>query len=106
MRLRKKTESLLDSLTEKHRLGELNTVPICQWCKEEVLADEESKIKLDSGKLHEDCAIRLFTGSVGHQLKKCSCYGGSEEDPIGLTARQAAKKAAEHFRSTFYQRTE
>lgn len=42
---------------------------------------------------HIECFVRSIIGSVGHQTRKCSCYGGTEEDPPGLTAREAAKAA-------------
>lgn len=39
---------------------------------------------------HKECLVRRIVGSVGHQLKKCSCHGGDYEDPPGLTKREAA----------------
>jgi hypothetical protein len=47
------------------------------------------------GRIHHECLIRAVVGSVGHQLRRCSCYGGDEEDPPGLTKREAARLAAE-----------
>lgn len=46
---------------------------------------------------HRACSIRMLIGSVGHQLGRCYCYGGTEEDPPGLTRRQAAEQAALMF---------
>ncbi len=40
---------------------------------------------------HRECFIRTIFGSIGHQLRTCSCYGGKEGDPEGLTLREAAK---------------
>jgi hypothetical protein len=42
---------------------------------------------------HLECFIRGGVGSVGHLRGRCSCYGGTEEDPPGLTKRQAALAA-------------
>lgn len=43
--------------------------------------------------IHLDCLLRLTLGSLGHQRRRCSCYGGDEEDPPGLTVREAARAA-------------
>jgi hypothetical protein len=40
----------------------------------------------------------MIIGSVGYQNHTCSCYGGNQEDPEGMTVRKAAKAAAELFR--------
>jgi hypothetical protein len=47
--------------------------------------------------LHQECAIRMSAGSVGHQRGRCHCYGGAEEDPPGLTVREAALAAAREY---------
>lgn len=46
---------------------------------------------------HRECMLRNVLGSVGHQRKKCSCYGGTEEDPPGMTKREAARAAVRLF---------
>lgn len=46
---------------------------------------------------HQECTIRSIIGSVGHQEKRCSCFGGTEEDPEGMTKREAAKAAYDLF---------
>lgn len=43
--------------------------------------------------IHHECFMRGVTGSVGHQRGTCSCHGGSEEDPPGMTRREAARAA-------------
>lgn len=43
--------------------------------------------------LHRECQMRALFGSVGHQQGQCACYGGTQEDPPGMTAREAAKAA-------------
>lgn len=45
---------------------------------------------------HFECHMRVAVGSLGHLRGRCSCYGGTEHDPPGMTLRQAAR-AAFHF---------
>lgn len=66
----------------------------CQYCEEEIEAGEASPMP----GMHRECAIRSVVGSAAHQLKECSCYGGTREDPPNLSIREAAKLAAETFR--------
>lgn len=54
---------------------------------------------------HVECGLRMIFGSVGHQLHKCGCYGGDEDDPEGMTRREAAAAAVRlyykvHFPTT------
>lgn len=49
--------------------------------------------------LHCDCHIRMIVGSIGHQLGVCSCKGGNLEDPPEMSTREAARFAADHFRT-------
>lgn len=97
-RNRQKPVSVLDSLIEERLLAESNELPLCAWCKEEILS-EELVDSCDKTKLHRDCLIRAMVGSLGHQNQRCPCFGGIEEDPPGLTARQAATAAATKFRA-------
>lgn len=46
---------------------------------------------------HYECLMRALIGSVGHLKRACSCYGGKEEDPPGLTSRQAAQAALTYW---------
>jgi hypothetical protein len=53
--------------------------------------------------LHYECFMRSVTGSVMHQMKRCSCPGSSgesEDDDPRLTQRQAAELATAlwHYR--------
>lgn len=64
----------------------------CVWCDEPILPAERR-----TGLVHFECGLRSAVGSVGHQKKACSCYGGTMEDPPGLTRRQAAIAAEEYF---------
>lgn len=46
---------------------------------------------------HLECHMRLILGSVGHLNKRCSCYGGTDEDPPGMTVREAAIAAFQQY---------
>jgi len=72
----------------------------CDHCDEEILPGERADIV--KGHFHQECLVRMFAGSVGHQNKRCSCYGGTEEDPPGMTKRQAAQAAAALHRKTLF----
>lgn len=72
----------------------------CLYCQEPILAPDIGFIvpHLDEtgprdAAQHRECMLRHLFGSVGHQMKKCSCYSGTEEDPPGMTPRQAASAA-------------
>jgi hypothetical protein len=52
--------------------------------------------------LHIECFMRCVFGSVGHQMKQCSCFLKEASnrififgDPPGMTKRQAARAAYE-----------
>jgi hypothetical protein len=84
----------------------VSTDVICHHCKEPILVTESgvvmSLLSLDGAELiaqHRECHLRQVFGSVGHQLGKCSCRGGSEDDPPGLTTRDAALAAVNLFYS-------
>lgn len=47
--------------------------------------------------VHHECTLRMVVGSLGHQQRRCSCFGGTEEDPEGMTKHEAAIAAARHF---------
>jgi hypothetical protein len=46
-----------------------------------------------SAPIHLVCFMREIVGSVGHQNKTCSCFGGGTEDPDGMTKKEAAEAA-------------
>jgi hypothetical protein len=75
-------------------------VASCTWCGEPITAVERLSAFANSiGQVtHYECSLRSVIGSVGHQQKLCSCYGGDQEDPPGMTRREAAKAAALYFR--------
>ena len=45
--------------------------------------------------LHYECFMRSITGSVMHQMKRCSCFvpGASHDDDPRLTKRESAELA-------------
>lgn len=63
---------------------------ICAWCGERITNSDEL-IRPSPG--HLECSLRAILGSVGHLRKKCSCYGGTEEDPPLTSNRDAARLA-------------
>lgn len=68
----------------------------CLWCSEPVL---EVDARAPDGVLaHWECGLRMVAGGANHQLKQCTCCGGSEPpDPDALSKRQAARVAAAIF---------
>jgi hypothetical protein len=78
------------------------TEELCCWCEESFLEGEVGfvmdQITHDEAKdsfWHRECLIRNVMGSVAHQRKECSCFGGEGEDDSSLTKREAAKAAYE-----------
>lgn len=78
----------------------------CHWCGESVCeADSGLLVPYYDGKgpprelpYHYACHFRRIVGGLNHQLGQCTCCGGTEEpDPPGLTRRQAAELATEHW---------
>jgi hypothetical protein len=73
----------------------------CPNCAEPVLYTDEAReighLGADGSDTarwwHLECALRILYGSVGHQMERCECYGGTEEDPPDMTAREAAVAA-------------
>lgn len=81
-------------------MHELFHRPTCPHCGELVMpwdparkTPQLSESGLSHGVWHRECLLRGVIGSVGHQEGKCSCYGGTEEDPPGMTKREAATAA-------------
>lgn len=63
----------------------------CDWCHEEILTGQECRAIKGDHHFHHECSFRQIGGSVGHIRRKCSCYGGNEDDPPGMTIREAAR---------------
>ena len=67
----------------------------CLYCEEPITPEDDAHpINGGTALIHRECLIRMTAGSVGHQLRRCSCYGGDEEDPPGATRREGAREAA------------
>lgn len=80
-------------------MGAMSTNPRCADCDEECGPDD-CTVKNGRGlHFHRDCLLRMVIGSAGHQRGACSCFGGTEEDPPGLSVREAARAAADYFRA-------
>ena len=69
----------------------------CTFCDEPILETDLAAQGLNFT-AHVECEFRQVAGSVGHQMKRCTCYGGTEEDPVGMTPREAARAAYDLFR--------
>jgi hypothetical protein len=68
----------------------------CVYCEEPIKGEDVGTI-INNDVLHYECGLRSVAGSVGHQKGHCSCHGGNEEDPPGMTKRQAAIAAANYW---------
>jgi hypothetical protein len=80
---------------------------LCIGCEEPFVAGDQGVIMplvgddwQDLARYHRECHIRSIMGSVGHQLRQCSCFGGTLDDPEGMTSRQAAQAAYTLFRQS------
>jgi hypothetical protein len=82
----------------------------CLWCEEAIdegdsgvmipVVDSLERMEGHWGAYHRECYLRSIVGSVAHQRRRCSCYGGDGEDDPSLTKREAAHAAAEEFDQT------
>lgn len=70
---------------------------VCAYCNEAVKGDDDGFLipHYTGGTplerpVHTECWLRQVMGSIGHLTGKCSCMGGTEEDPEGATKHEAA----------------
>lgn len=81
----------------------------CCWCRESI-AEADMGMAMPTAFFegqeppaealafyHKNCFLRTIFGSVGHQRKQCSCFGGTLEDPQGLSLREAADAAVREY---------
>ena len=61
------------------------------------LVEDKTVIDTSRAYWHIECFIRDTAGSVGHQARLCSCYGGTAGDPPGLSRHAAARVAYAFF---------
>lgn len=78
----------------------------CLWCGEEISGEEllnASSVAYLTAEghqtryFHHECGFRTAMGSLAHMQQRCSCYGGTEDDPPEMTKRQAARAALEAY---------
>ncbi len=67
----------------------------CGHCGEEVGPYDSGLRYPDGDYAHRDCHLRCILGSVAHIERRCGCFVpcSTEDDPAGLTKRQAAAAA-------------
>jgi hypothetical protein len=87
--------------SELEKIDAPNCAP-CGHCKEPILRSDAGFAVPCLGEplliaYHRACFLRGIFGSVAHQKKQCSCYGGSGEDDPNLTRREAAEAAVNLF---------
>lgn len=81
---------------------------ICAFCEEKFIENDqgvsipclsENNESMFSH-YHKNCFLRTIVGSVGHQRKECSCFGGEFEDPLDISLREAANQAVLEFENS------
>jgi hypothetical protein len=66
----------------------------CADCDEKIVEGDAGIIMVGGTVEHRECFVRGVMGSVGHQRRECSCFGGiGNGDPPGMTRREASKAA-------------
>lgn len=76
----------------------------CTWC-DEPITDTDCGVTMPAiGRegpgvvaFHIECHMRTIVGSIAHQRRRCACFGGTDDDPPGLTRRAAARAAVDEF---------
>lgn len=84
----------------------------CGWCGEPIAADDSgvtmpyvpSVGQVTRMAYHFECHARSVIGSIAHQQRRCICFGGAvdENDPPGISKRQAAREALAYFRRSMH----
>lgn len=76
----------------------------CSWCDEQIMEGDDGLLiphigaEVSEMPRHQECFLREVIGSLAHQQKRCSCFGGfDEEDSPLVSKRQAAKDAVAYF---------
>ncbi|HEV8364574.1 MAG TPA: hypothetical protein VGQ52_13750 [Gemmatimonadaceae bacterium] len=74
--------------------------PICLHCDEPIRPGDPWDTTADGQPWHMECLMRLAIGSVAHIERRCGCYvpGATDNDPPGMTRRQAARAAVDAYR--------
>lgn len=71
----------------------------CSWCLE-LIAPEDSGIVMmhfdglrsSRRPIHLECDARMLIGSLAHLQRRCSCFTGCKEAPLGMTKREEARR--------------
>lgn len=73
---------------------------LCPWCDEAIAPGDHIHRMACGAPWHMECFARSVLGSVAHQRRRCGCYipGSNENDPPGMTTREAARAAVEEAR--------
>jgi len=76
----------------------------CVWCDESIKEGDDGLIlpclseTISETPYHQECFLRTVVGSLAHQQKRCSCFGGSdEEDSPNVSLREAAVEAVKFY---------
>jgi hypothetical protein len=68
----------------------------CEYCDELIAVGDDGVILVGGTILHRECNFRMIIGSVAHQEKRCSCFGGNAAHDDGMTRREGARAALEY----------
>jgi len=74
---------------------------LCLWCEEPIAADDDGLIvpvfgapEYRHAPYHYECHLRGIVGGLNHQMRRCTCCGGTEPpDPQSMGRREAAQAA-------------
>lgn len=94
---------------------------MCLWCTDPIVdgdsgtlqgcieIDEHNEPIGELRAIHAWCMARSVLGSIGHLLKKCTCFvaAGADDsfhDPPGLSTQDAAKEVWEYMTTDDYRR--
>jgi hypothetical protein len=72
----------------------------CGICEEPLTDDDPDGHQAMGGRAvaHVACLVRKVIGSVAHQSRQCSCFGGnSPERPAEMSFRESAIAAWKYF---------
>lgn len=80
----------------------------CVWCGDPIgpedngfMVDHCTETGLEPLPWHQECYIRMLVGGVGHQERRCACFGGdTPTDPPEMTMHEAALAAAAMYQGT------
>lgn len=79
----------------------------CPHCEEDIQAGDNGFVMPAMSEdgpttvaLHLECHMHNILGGVNHQMKKCTCFGGTlDSDPPDISKREAARLACAYHES-------